>query len=234
MSCFDRIWETSSEIDQLLLASLRGNITSLQQVQQSAGTPELLVNPCMYPVRYNRTLSFDLNGELVPTPAPPFSEQNYTLSPTYACIPTPFLVPHDPEHKVLALSYINGIDPWKINLYRDVEELLSLSIPLFEHVLTDLHRSNLICHRIPGTCRYTSWDEPLTPQHSDDEEGWVNYQKEMREWALNRPIQYPDVPRGGYSGGLETRKFTASLRGRTVDVIIKVTNLYLVSNLVNN
>lgn len=51
----------------------------------------------------------------------------------------------------------------------------------------------------------------------------------MRQWALNRPIQYPNVPKEGYQGGLESRKFKASLSGRTVEVIVKVTDINLVN-----
>ena len=128
-----------------------------------------------------------------------------------------------------ALSYINGIPPSMPSLYHDVEAFLSASIPLLEHVLTDLHRSNLLPHRIPGTCKYTTCDEPLTPQHSDDEEGWATYQKEMRQWILTRPIQYPDVPEEGYPGGLEKRNYRVELRGRNLKVIVKVTDINLVS-----
>ena len=189
----------------------------------------LLVSPCSHPLVYGRTLSFDSNHELVPTSSPLFSEENYTLSPTYAWIPTPFLVSEDRPSTTTALSYINGIYPGRTSLYRGVEKLLGHSIPLFEHVLTDLHRSNLLWHRIPGTCKYTTWDEPLTPQHSDDEEGWLNYQREIKQWTLERPLQYPDVPKDGYPGGLEHRKFKATLSGRLVEVIVKVTEVTLVS-----
>ena len=69
----------------------------------------------------------------------------------------------------------------------------------------------------------------MTPQHSDDEEGWLNYQREIKQWTLERPLQYPDVPKDGYPGGLEHRKFKATLSGRLIEVIVKVTEVTLVS-----
>ena len=109
-----------------------------------------------------------------------------------------------------------------------MEMLLESFVPLFEHTLTDLHRNNPLVPRISGCCRYTEWDEPDPPDFSDDEEGWTNYESEMRQWTLNRPITLPDVPGQGYSGGLEKRRHIVSLRNRSIQVIVNVSNINLI------
>lgn len=78
------------------------------------------------------------------------------------------------------------------------------------------------------------WEEPEEPEHSDDEEGWAAYESELRHWLMNRPIRLPDVPEEGYPGGLEMRKHVVSLRGRTVQVVVDVSEIRLVSDLCFN
>ncbi len=190
-----------------------------------------IVDPFHFALVYGRTLMFGPNCDLIPVPRPPhFPLYGYLFSPNFSCLPTLFLVsPPNEALRVKALSYITGIDPTLTQVYADIESALATCTPLFEHVLTDLHRNNPLCHRIPGTCTYTNWDEPDEPEHSDDDEGWNEYQLAMERWALQRPIEYPDVPVGGYKGGLETRKEKISLRGRTIQVILRVTDIHLVS-----
>ena len=48
---------------------------------------------------------------------------------------------------------------------------------------------------------------------------------------MNRPIRLPDVPSGGYPGGLEDRKHVVKLWGRTVQVVVDVTEIHLVCHL---
>lgn len=128
------------------------------------------------------------------------------------------------------LSYINNLHPIEhLGTYTQLEYLLAGFIPLFERTLTDLHRNNPLVQRIPGRCHYTVWDEPEPPEYSDDEEGWVTYESEMREWSLNRPINLPDVPDAGYLGGLEKRRRSITLRGRTVQIIVSASEITLVS-----
>lgn len=125
------------------------------------------------------------------------------------------------------LSYINNLESRHTSLYRSLETALSAFIPLFEHVLTDLHRNNPLSLRIKGPCRYTEWEEPEPPEYSDDEEGWELYEREMRYWVLHRPISLPDVETG-YPGGLEHRNHTVNLRGRTLQVVVSVSEIRLV------
>lgn len=158
---------------------------------------------------------------------PPSLTDIYTLSQRFALLPTDLFVSFCGH--VDFLSYINGLPPHEKALYELLETTLGALIPLFEHTLTDLHRNNPLYLRIPGSCRYTIWEEPEPPEFSDDEDGWVTYQREMRHWILNRPISLPDVPSGGYPGGLEHRKHQVTLRGKRLQVIMQVTDIRLVS-----
>lgn len=231
VSCFDRIWETSAPDDPHFLHALQDQLNVLRTAPISGTCCRNIINPYLYPLVYGRTLVRNHAGGLVRAQRPPFAQLNYTISSHFACLPTPFAVaPEWGVPRVSARAYISGVPPWEDGLCSGLARAVAQSVPLFEHVLTDLHRSNLLPHRIPGMCRYTMCDGPLTPEHSDDEESWAAYQRELRAWTLSRPIQYPDVPDGGYPGGLEARKFRVSLRGRDIKVILKVTDIHVHPN----
>jgi hypothetical protein len=231
VSCFDRIWETTIPRRRELLRSLQEHLDPLRRTTRHNSSVVNIIDPYSHALMYGHTLVRFPDDEIKTMAPPQFSEHNYAISSNSACIPTLFSI-SDAQSTVCAISYINGIPPSMPSLYANVEIWLASSIPLFEHVLTDLHRSNLLPHRIPGTCKYTTWDEPLTPEHSDDEEGWTEYQKEMREWALSRPIQHPDVPETGYPGSLQYRKSRVSLSRRNLKVIVKAIDIKLVSRTV--
>ncbi|THH33338.1 hypothetical protein EUX98_g822 [Antrodiella citrinella] len=231
VSCFERIWESTALFTTEFLSSLD---TELQVVRDadtatSDGTVFDIVDPYTYPVRYNNTLVRAPDGQLhfaVPPVEPPVD--GYTVSTHFASLPTSFSISHaDGVLTAHSLAYINGIDPSLSALYSYIEHALAKTIPLFEHVLTDLHRDNPLPQRIRGSCKYTVWDEPEEPEHSDDEDGWAKYGREMRTWALQRPIAIPDIPDTGYPGGLEKRRTVVSLRGSTIKVIVKVTDIRL-------
>ena len=116
-----------------------------------------------------------------------------------------------------------------MDIYVSIESIIASSIPLFENVLTDLHRTNPLRQRIRGSCKYTEWDEPESPEYSDDENGWARYERELRQWTLYRPLVIPDIPKNGYVGGIERRNYVVSLRGRTVNIVVKITDMHLVS-----
>ena len=64
----------------------------------------------------------------------------------------------DDAGAVFHKSYINNIDPFLTEVYKTLELVLARFIPLFELVLTDLHRSNPLRQRILGTYHYRVWD----------------------------------------------------------------------------
>lgn len=193
-----------------------------------------IIDHRLYPLVYNRTLvPHDcLHGRVYQPILPPTSpDVMYATSRQFAFLPADIAVPEGNFLKPLTvkfMSYINNLDPsMHRDLYCHLETLLESFIPLFEHTLTDLHRNNPLVPRISGCCRYTVWDEPEPPDFSDDEEGWTNYESEMRQWTLTRPITLPDVPGQGYSGGLETRRHIVSLRNRIIQVIVNISKIDL-------
>lgn len=136
-----------------------------------------------------------------------------------------------PTGRIKAISYINNLHPRETVLYGFIEDLLERCLPLFGHVLTDLHRNNPLYQRIKGACRYTEWDEPEPPDHSDDEDGWSRYERDVRKWVMQRPIQLPDVPVNGYQGGLETRRHVVDLLGKTLQIVVHVYDIQLVRSI---
>ncbi|KAI0082114.1 hypothetical protein K474DRAFT_1655452 [Panus rudis PR-1116 ss-1] len=235
VSCFERIWESTRPINSELRRHLLKELQVLRMEKQSSLTVNRsttdIIDPRMYCLVYGRTVVRHTSGDLLPQPPPntdTLTPDAYTISSRFACIPTSFTisasgtVPH-----AKAQGYINDIDPSKTSLYSDIEAFVGVTIPLFEHVLTDLHRNNPIHQRITGSCKYTEWDEPEEPEHSDDDEGWLNYERELRQWALLRPVKIPDIPESGYPGGIEKRKYHVSLRGRSVSLLVRVTDINL-------
>ncbi|KAH8099797.1 hypothetical protein BXZ70DRAFT_894402 [Cristinia sonorae] len=235
VSCFERIWESTSLFSEDFLATINSELDSFRRtgtiVLSSDHLAHDIINPYHCPVRYNVTLKLSSDKKLRPIPPPnPLAIDRYTLSSVFASLPTEFTIsPPSEDLACHALGYINNIHPSHKSLYSQIEAILAKTIPLFEHVLTDLHRDNPLPQRIKGSCKYTEWDEPEEPEHSDDEDGWARHERELRTWVLQRPISIPDIPLEGYTGGLEDRRTLVSLRGMTVKVLVKVTDITLTS-----
>ncbi|KAG5349692.1 hypothetical protein C0989_002361, partial [Termitomyces sp. Mn162] len=232
VSCFERIWERTD----LRCPSLS---RALARLRKSASSPwdtlalcTSLIDPHLHPLIYNRTLVLSSPSPRVPArlrtlPPPNASGDHYTISPQYALLPTPALI--SSTGTATFTSYINNLHArTHAGAYDALSRLLTAFVPLFEHVLTDLHRNNPLQQRIASRGpRYRVWDEPEEPLHSDDEEGWAQYEAELRHWVMHRPIELPDVPRGGYTGGLERRRHNVGLRGREVKVVVGVEDVRL-------
>ncbi|KAJ3829194.1 hypothetical protein F5880DRAFT_1620787 [Lentinula raphanica] len=220
VSCFERIWESSRILDPSSLSVLNNEFSSLKSrkvVSQELSTLPI-IDSTQNPLVYRHTL---VASPSLRTWPPPQLTDMYTLSRRYALLPSNAQI--SPSGKVEFTSYINDLDrQHHETTYQLLQEALTSFIPLFEHTLTDLHRNNPLPQRIPGTCRYTVWDEPDAPEHSDDEEEWVNYERELRQWSLNRPINLPDVPLTGYAGGLERRRHLVSLKSKKLQFIVNV------------
>lgn len=192
------------------------------------GVTVALIDPFLHPFIYNKTLLSHPHRPPKSLSSPPLTDI-YTVSPNFCFLPSNVSV--SPSGEVQFTSYINNLSfyRYKDTLYRSLSSLATAFLPLLEHVLTDLHRNNPLPQRIPGSCRYTVWDEPDPPEFSDDEDGWATYEREMRHWILHRPIHLPDVPDFGYPGGLEQRKHTVDLKGRNLQVIVQISETRLVS-----
>jgi len=112
----------------------------------------------------------------------------------------------------LVSSYINNIHPARHKeLYLVIPEILQHALPMFERVLSDLLRP-LLPMRI-ATSRGHEFDCILTSGvwHAD-----------LRE----RKFTYPDA-RKQYGGDLDVMNNRISLKGRTLQVIVRLANIVL-------
>ncbi|EIW87205.1 hypothetical protein CONPUDRAFT_116344 [Coniophora puteana RWD-64-598 SS2] len=239
VSCFERIWESDASLDASSLTRLNDELSSISSQLSPASASQhaqvSLIDPFRNPLIYDKTLVRpaehpDQQAEHMPAPISENCDTRiaHAIAQSYALLPTPFSI--DAAGRATARSYISDLHPAHTALYTLLAQLLSSCVPLFEHVLTDLHRRNALPQRIRGVARYSEWNEPESPVHSDDERSWAAYESERRRWVMSRPIDLPDVPARGYLGGLEERRHRVRLRGRSLLVITEVFEIRLVPN----
>jgi hypothetical protein len=189
-----------------------------------------IVHPSLYCLVYKRTLAFPPGDSQkrpdqlkpIPGPAGNYPEAKFALSQKFAWIPTDFSVSADGK-KVSALGYINNLHPSNASLYRNLENTLAAFVPLFERVLTDVHAGN---DTLEATRCHGGYEYPTEDDGGEDDEDEDRY--EARQQA--RPIILPTVPEAGYEGGLEDRETHVNLKGRNIQVIVKLANIELVSH----
>ncbi|KAF7328886.1 hypothetical protein MVEN_02518300 [Mycena venus] len=185
-----------------------------------------LVHPSLYCVVYGRTHAYlpgkpRVAANLVPVfPPEPVSEWT---SKIFSWMPSDFTVDNDGSVK-LSSPYINNLHPILHRpLYRVIEDVLTAFIPMFERVLGDSNRENDRApfsngHRLEkisciwGTPDGMPWPEDLYPDEL--EIFWASIVK-----------TFPEAK--DYTGYLETQFMPVSLRGRTIQCIIKLANIHL-------
>ena len=229
MACFDRIWQTTKSLPSSLTASLEEQAATLATPLRSYYDTSIdIVDPYCYPVVHGRTPALTKEGLLNTTPQ--LKMWFYAFSTRFSYLPTAFSIsgPSEPC-RATSEGYINGVPPHMPSMVENIETVISNAIPLFENVLTDLHRNNPLQHRISGGSQYEGGDAPAEPAVSDDDEAWWKYDQAMQEWSANRPLVLPDVAADGFSQRLDARKHRVSLRGRTVNVVTRMTEIRLVS-----
>ncbi|KAG2048820.1 hypothetical protein BDR06DRAFT_942301 [Suillus hirtellus] len=226
VSCFERIWESQAIFDNSTRAGLNRQLSRFLSTlpdklarREGDELTRRIIDPCLYPLIYGRTLAYDSAMEefLRPELVPDVTDATGTdfLSQKFACLPCDFIISQDGTAK--ALSYINNLHPCYSTLYCHFEELLSKCVPMFEHVLTDLHVDNPTRVRIQGPS-LAEWEEPEPPDFSRDSVDWSAFESKKRQWMMRRSMG-PDVPITGYPGGLEKRGSIVQLRGKTLQVI---------------
>lgn len=199
-----------------------------------------LVHPSLYPILYGHTVgkvtgSYEASS-IVHEAQVRHSEVPQFVSERFQWIPSDFSV--DDEGKVTLTSpYINNVHPViHKELYSVIPKILQHAIPMFEHVLSDLIRS-LLPMRIAtsGRVGWTNeetvdciWgshvphprDSASAEERMEDEEGW--YAKRVKRQGIKLP-----AARKKYRGDLEVMKRTVSLKGRSLQVIVKLANIVL-------
>lgn len=227
VSCFKRIWESQEILDSSALSSLNRQLSRFletlpDKVARREGDELMrrIIDPYLHPLIYGCTLAYDSTREgfLRPELEPNITRATGTdfLSQKFACLPCDFLISQDGTAK--ALSYINNLHPCYYALYRHFEELLSKCVPMFEHVLTDLHVDNQNRERIQEAFSWAEWEEPEPPDFPHHSVDWSASESNGRQWIMSRPV-VPDVPITGHSGGIEERRDVVQLKGKTLQVI---------------
>ncbi|KAJ6473262.1 hypothetical protein C8R45DRAFT_1163941 [Mycena sanguinolenta] len=214
-----------------------------------------LVHPSLYCVVYGRTCYSKLTMPQPPLWfKPPEVDDDWTqdhirkmdsVSPRFCWLPSDFTIDTTDGSANLISPYINNLHPTKHKaMYPIIESILSSFIPLFEHVLSQINGQDKDIFRDipPGSGRmktksvYGTWagynckhvGETIPCIWSD---GGVNYKdgmtdaeyEELREEA---PKILPEAHEP-YTGELENSIAPYSLRGRTIQCIIKLANIQL-------
>ncbi|CAE6447330.1 unnamed protein product [Rhizoctonia solani] len=245
VACYDTIWQSDTLIPPSLKNRLIDGVANLENVSKSEQDwpPRLnrqifnLVNPSLYPIVYGRTLSYPEESEdrdpatLQVHLRPPHSwpgEDEYFVSKRFQWLPTDFQVSEDGK-SVKSVSYINNIHPLKHpQLYKTIEEIVAAYIPLFERVLTDAIPENDVIPERTDNDYYYDEHNYRTPPKFESFTDPSDYNWAYEEWKNGRPIVLPSVREGGYEPGLlEKRNIKYTLGGRIIQVIVKLTNIYL-------
>ena len=191
-----------------------------------------LVHPSLYPVVYGRTMGKVPGSDpatILEPPGPQGAESKF-VSERFQWLPSDFSV--DSDGKVsLASPYINNVHPIRHKeLYSAIPEILQHAIPMFERVLSDLLRP-LLPMRIAtlGGVGYAGeetadciWEHGIPYPDSPDEE----YEEDPDTWLAEQPFTTPDA-RKQYDGDLEVMNNRISLKGRILQVIVKLANIVL-------
>ena len=191
-----------------------------------------LAHPALYPIVYGRTMGKATGSDAVTILEPPeLQGADKFISKRFQWMPSDFSVGAD--GKVTLLSpYINNIHPTRHkDLYSVLPEILQHALPLFEHVLSDLVRP-LLPTRIAtsgarglggGAAANCIWENGIPrPSPSSEDE----YDEDKDAWFAKREFKTPDARRK-YEGDLQVMGNRLSLRGRTLQVIVKLANILL-------
>ena len=169
-----------------------------------------LVHPSLYPIVYGRTIGKISGSDTATVLEAPTLEGTdpKSVSKHFQWIPSDFYV--DNHGKVTLISpYINNIHPiHHKELYSIILEILQHAIPMFERVLSDLLR-------------------PLLPMRIGTSDGRELGGEETVDciWKTGVPST-PDA-RKQYCGDLNVMNDRISLKGQTLQVIVRLANIVL-------
>ena len=225
----ERIWKSDEFIPISQREKSLAAVVPLETVPDSEwdwnpGSDDLvrnLIDPSLYPIVYGRTIGKALGSDTITILEPPELDDADPrfVSKRFQWIPSNLSVSSDGK-VTLTSPYINNTHPTRHKeLYSVIPEILERALPMFERVLSDLVRP-LLPMRIArpdgglgGSC---IWEDE--PSNEDEyHEGKATYEKYSRT---------PDALRK-YFGDLQVMNDRISLKGRTLQVIVKVENIVL-------
>jgi len=191
----------------------------------SGGFVHNLAHPALYSIVFGRTIGKAPGSDtttILSSPVIEGAEPRY-VSQRFQWIPSDFTV--DDDGKVTLTSpYINNINPIRHKeLYSVIPEILQHALPMFERVLSDLLRPLLptrVAMSGTGDC---IWEKGVPhPSASSEDE----YYDDKDAWFAKREFRTPDG-RKKYNGDLQIMNDQISLKGRTLQVLVKLANTIL-------
>ncbi|GJE99874.1 DUF4246 domain-containing protein [Phanerochaete sordida] len=243
-SVYHRIWQSDSLIDEELQSKLVQQVALLEDIPDSAkdwhpnsdGQVLDLVHPSLYPIVYGRTHiydCYDLRDQHVPIqfpahaidPALDYAVDHgwviWFLSRHFAWIPTDFAISADGQF-AKALGYINNLNQYThAEMYPVMEKLVARFVPLWERVLaeTDVH------YEPPSRVQTDTYEwVPKTNDSGSDSDSDEDYEDEDMLDPEKLELRLPPIH----------TEFTpypepnpVSLKGRTLQVIVKLANIHL-------
>ena len=192
-----------------------------------------LVHPSLYPIIYGHTMGKVSNSDTTAILGPPKLEgaDPMLVSEHFQWLPSDFSVDGD-EKVALVSPYINNIHPTHHKeLYSVIPEILRRALPMFERVLSDLLRPLLPMRIVTSGGRGYGGEETADciwengipyPNYSSEEE----FDEDRDAWHAKHKFNTPDA-RGKYDGDLKVMSDQISLKGRTLQVIVKLANIML-------
>ncbi|KAJ6632478.1 hypothetical protein B0H10DRAFT_1977475 [Mycena sp. CBHHK59/15] len=242
--CYDAIWYSDRLISDEVTQRLKSAASALENVPEeekdwhpgSNGQVLDLVHPSLYCIVYGRTHAH--------LPDKPRTQDNFlpvvfsTLrddikkwmcSEAFCWLPSDFAV--DENGSVTLLSpYINNLHPARHQpLYRIIEDVLTGFIPVFEHVLGDIDRESDGGGSFDRTDRLGKvsciWGEGGKPWPEDEPKTDEDEDEFYDKFYASVQKVYPDA--NPYTGALDANFSPVSLRGRTIQCIVKLANIHL-------
>ena len=197
----------------------------------SSGFVLNLVHPSLYPIVFGRTMGKVSGSDAATVLWPPAPEPG--ADPKFASrhsqwLPSDFFV--DGDGKVTLTSpYINNVHPTlHEGLYSVIPEILQLALPMFERVLSDLLRP-LLPMRITTSGSHRAGNEDTVDciwgrgvPFRDGQEYEVN----SGTWHAAYKPRIPDAKKK-YNGDLKVMDNQVSLKGRALQVIVRLANILL-------
>ncbi|KAJ6516508.1 hypothetical protein C8R45DRAFT_890199 [Mycena sanguinolenta] len=211
-----------------------------------------LVHPSLYCVVYDRTEDTNFKLLMPPLPPPPIRSRYKTkthaaksISDQFCWLPSDFSVDSTDGSVKLISPYINNLHPTKHKpLYSLIETAISSFVPLFERVLSQINGQDRDLYRdiTPGSGRikvqktFGTW-AGYNCKHAGItvpciwDEGEVEWQdgmtrKQYQKACEEAPKVLPEAFEE-YTGELEKTIVPYSLRGKTIQCIIKLANIHL-------
>ncbi|KAF9027233.1 hypothetical protein BDZ89DRAFT_1015748, partial [Hymenopellis radicata] len=253
MACYERVWKSDSLVPLELSMKLLAGVKVLEDVPDdqkdwhpgSNGQVLDLVHPSLYCVSYLNTWERLADNTFAVMEPPMESGASNFLSADFAWLPSDFVISDDGVAVLSPGTYINNLHPdHHAALYPVIASLVTLAVPMFERVLSDLKRpltkQRMVTepkwsfrdmrpeqvHGIPCIWQKggKSTGPPEPRMYGIDWKGWES--RDFEEWAKTIPKVLPEAL-DKYDGALGVVKQTVSLRGSTIQIIVKLANIVL-------